>query len=504
MTTRIEMWIVAFASTALMAVLSGCSSGGQGDGDGITPPPPASRTVVTMGPISGFGSVYVNGVRYATADTDIEIDGVKASLSDLRVGQVIDLKGKAGDGSATADFIRYSHNLEGPVTSVDAPALRFVAMGQTVLVGSDTSFGEGVSLDGLVVGDIVEVSGLVNAEGQIEATRVDLWSGSGPYDVFGTVSGLNAVSKTFFITGLHVDYSTANVEDFPSGGPANGDLVLATGFEFGALGEFVATRIELRHDQAMMPKPGNTLHVEGLVTRFASATDFDVADIPVTTTASTVYEGGTVADLALDVRVCVEGTVNIDGVLAANRIRFRPENEIRIVSATTAINLAAKSLTALGLVVTTDTSTRFEDDDAGIAVFDLTGLHTGDWVDVRGYEYPADSGKVYATRVERIDEQTLHQMRGPFRNPDPPSFNILTVAIMTTVDTRFVLETNVDAGAGAPQGPRPESPPGMPSGTQIDPAVFFAQPPGTIVEARGAWSGTVLTATRAIIKTCDD
>ena len=95
-------------------------------------------------------------------------------------------------------------------------------------------------------------------------------------------------------------------------------------------------------------------------------------------------------------------------------------------------------------------------------------------------------------------------MRGPFRNPDAPAFNILTVAIMTTLDTRFVRETNVDTGAGALQGPQPESPPGMPSGTQIDPAVFFAQPPGTIVEARGAWSGTVLTATRAIIKTCDD
>jgi hypothetical protein len=489
MTTRIGTWIATIVGAAAVAVLASCGGGGGTDN-----PPPPTQTIYTTGPISGFGSVYVNGVRYDTSAADIEIDGAKVGLSDLRVGQVIDLKGHVQGGSSSADSISYKHNLEGPIFSVDAGALRFVAMGQTVLVGSGTSFGDGISpasIDGLKVGDDVEVSGLINAEGQIEATRIDLWSGSGPYDVFGTATGVDTAAKTFHITGLLVDYSAANVEDFPTGSPAEGDLVLATGFEFGGDGEFLATRIELRYDQQMMPAAGDKVHVEGFITRFVSATDFDVAGTAVTTTSSTVYENGTVGGLALDVHVCVEGTLDANGVLVAERVRFRLENEIRIMSMITAMNTAQHTLTALGLTVTTDVMTRFEDETTtGNDRLDLADFHTGEWVDIRGYEKPAGSGQVMATRVERIAVQNEHRMRGPFRNPAGQEFDILTVAIMTTTGadgTRFILED--DKG-----------------GIRIDAATFFAQPEGTLVEARGTWDvGTsVLTATRAIIKTCDD
>jgi len=492
MTTRIGTWVATIVGTVAVAVLSSCGGGG---GDGFTPPPPpAAQTIYTTGPISGFGSVYVNGVRYDTSAADVEIDGAKVSLAELRVGQVIDLKGYVQGGSSSADKISYKHNLEGPIFSVDVGALSFVAMGQTVLVSADTSFGDGIdpaSIEGLQVGDDVEVSGLIDAEGRVQATRVDLWSGSGPYDVFGTATEVDTAAGTFHITGLLVDYSSANVEDFPSGSPAEGDLVLATGFEFGEGGVFLATRIELRYDQQMLPEAGDKVHIEGLITRFESATDFDVANTAVTTTSSTVYENGTFDDLALDVHVCVEGTLDADGVLVAERVRFRPTSDLRIVSTITAIDTSGKTLTALGLTVATDATTRFEDEaTTGSDRLSLADLHTGDWVDIRGYEKPAGSGQVIATRVERIAVQAEHQMRGPFRDPDQPAFNILTVAVMTTAGpdgTRFVIEDE--------QG-----------GTLTDATYFFAQPEGTLVEGRGTWdAGTaVLTATRVIIKNCED
>ena len=482
MTTRIGAWIATFAGTVAVAVLSSC--GGDGGSGGIVPPPPP-QTVFTSGPISGFGSVYVNGVRYATVSTDIEIDGVKASLSDLRIGQVIDLKGHVQDGSSSADLIRYSHNLEGPITSVDPVGLKFVAMGQTVQVDSDTLFGDGIvpaTIEGLEEGDIVEVSGLIDGEGQIEATRVDLWAGSGPYDVFGTASEVKAAEKTFLITGLKVDYSAANIEDFPSGSPEDGDLVLVTGFDFGEGGVFLATRVELRYDQQMLPDTGDKVHIAGLITSFVSATDFDVAGVSVTTTSSTVYENGTVADLAVDVRVCVEGILNAEGVLVAERVRFALEQEIRIVSTVDAIS--PYGLEILGLTVSLTPETRFEDGrGTGLTLIDPTDINPGDWVEVRAYEYPAGSGEVVATRVTLLNEQDEQRMRGPFRNPAAPAFEILTVDVMTTGDTHFVREGVL---------------------SEITAAEFFAMAVGELVEARGAWNGAVLTATHAIIKTCDD
>lgn len=492
MTTRTGKWMAVLASTALVAVLASC--GGDGGGDGVVPPP-AAKTVMTTGPITGFGSVYVNGVRYATAGADIEIDGVKSSLGDLQVGQVIDLKGVSQDGSARADVIRYHHNLEGPVTAIGV--LSFVAMGQTVHVSSETSLGEPISIDpdlikikGLAIGDVVEVSGLIAADGSIEATRVDLRVNDGAYDVYGTASEVDATPKTFRINALVVDYSSASIEDFPSGAPTNGDLVLVTGLEFGEGGEFLATRVELRYDQEVMPKSGDMVNVQGVVTDFVSATEFVVAGFPVTTTSATVYENGTVADLAADVEVCVVGTLDANGVLVATRIRFHIESSVRIVSDVSAVDLANDRLTVLGLQVTTDMNTRFEDESAAnVEPFSLDGLHTGDWVDLRGYEYPAGSGKVFATRIERVDDLAADEvrMRGPFRNPDSPDFDILAVAVRTTAGTLFRQETV----AGEPA-------------IRIEPAAFFALPEETLVEARGTWSGTLLTAEYAIVKTCDD
>ena len=489
MTTRIGAWIATLAGMAALAVLSSC--GGDGGDSGVTPQPP-TQTVFTSGPISGFGSVYVNGVRYATVSTDVEIDGIKASLSDLRIGQVIDLKGHVQGGSSSADLIRYSHNLEGPVSSVDVEGLEFVAMGQTVLVDADTLFGEGIvpaTIEGLQVGDIVEVSGLIDGDGRIEATRVDLWAGSGAYDVFGTASEVNTAWKTFLITGLKVDYSAANIDDFPSGSPEDGDLVLVTGFEFGEGGVFLATRVELRYDQQMLPGTGDKVHVGGLITRFVSATDFDVAGVSVTTTSSTVYENGTVSDLALDVRVCVEGTLDAEGALVAERVRFALEQEIRIVSTVDAIS--PYGLEILGLTVSLTPETRFEDGrSAARTLIGMTDVNPGDWVEVRAYEYPAGSGEVVATRVTLLNEQDEQRMRGPFRNPAAPAFEILTVDVMTTDVTRFVVE---DPAAGGGSG-----------GEIIPAAECFTTAVGELVEARGAWTGTVLTATHAIIKTCDD
>lgn len=492
MTTRIGNWLAVIASAAMVAVLGSCGGDGDGGQGGVTPSPVA---ITSTGAITGFGSVYVNGVRFTTSAADIEIDGVKATQADLRVGQVVDIKGRMDDGSARADVIRYHHNLEGPVASIDG--LSLVAMGQTVHVSSETSLGEPIAVDpdllqikGLAIGDIVQVSGLIAADGSIEATRVDLRVNDGAYDVYGSASDVDAAAKTFMINALVVDYASASVEDFPSGAPADGDLVKATGLEFGPFGEFIATRIELRYDQEVMPDAGDRVNVQGLISDFVSATEFVVAGFAVTTTPATVYENGAAADLATGVQVCVVGELNENGVLVATRIRFHVENSVRMVSTVSGIDAANGQLTVFGLQVSTDRNTRFEDgSEAGIEPFSLADLHTGDWVDLRGYEYPAGSGRVLAARVERIDDLAAgaHRMRGPFRAPVLPDFEIVTVEVHTLDDTRFRQETV----AGAPA-------------VSITAAEFFALPEETLVEARGTWAGGVLTAAYAIVKTCDD
>ena len=58
------------------------------------------------------------------------------------------------------------------------------------------------------------------------------------------------------------------------------------------------------------------------MTRFVSIEDFHVAGRPVTTDAHTRFEDGVAGDLAVGVRIEVEGLLNTAGVLVAREIEF--------------------------------------------------------------------------------------------------------------------------------------------------------------------------------------
>jgi hypothetical protein len=473
-------------TTALLLVLGACSSGDSNSDGGTPPPPPATTGVLSTGVITGFGSVYLNGERYDTSDVAVTMDDQAADMSQLRVGQYVELKGhEHGAGDLDAEVIRYHNVLEGPVTGIDVGAGTFVAMGQTVRATLDTVFGDDIkpaSVEGLAVGDVVEVSGLVPQDGVIDATRIDLKPDGGPYDVTGYVSTVSVAAHRFDLNGLVVDYSTANMEDFTTGDPAVGDLVLVKGFTFLGDGAFLAIHVELRSEDRLTAGPGDLVEVEGLVADFVSVTNFKVAGWKVTTTAGTEYEHGTAADLADGVHVFVKGVADATGVLVARKIAFREVSEIRVVAQVDAIAPYGE-LVLLGLEVATTESTVYQDMSvASLRDFGLADVVVGTWLDVRGYEEPAGSGRVVAVHVVRIDPADGVRLRGPFRDPAPPSFDILSVLVTTSDATRFVLEGNV----------------------RLTAAEFFSQAPGELVEAWGTWSAPVLSAQRVEVKISDD
>jgi hypothetical protein len=468
---------------ALLAGLGACGGGGSGHKDSVTPVP--TTGTLSAGVITGFGSVYVDGVRYETTSASVTMDDETATQAQLKVGQYVEVKGHAHGDAHHADVIRYHNVLEGPITSIDTVASSFVAMGQTVRVSLDTSLGDDIqpaSIEGLAVGDVVEVSGIVPATGAIDATRVDIMADGGPFDVTGYVANLSEDTHRFSINDLVVDYSGANMDDFATGDPSAGDLVLVKGSTFDPDGAFAATRVELRSDDWLMPGPGDLVDVEGTIVEFESPTAFKVGGWAITTTQATTYEHGTAANLANGVMVKVKGTADANGVLVATRICFEQVNTIRIVAQVDGLTTDG-SMELLGLAVATDDATRYEDmsqlDQRDFGFEDLTG---GTWVDVRGYEEPAGSGTVLATRVVRIDPADAVSLRGPFGEPLRPDFHILSVLVRTTDQTRFRLEGNIVLTLDQ----------------------FFTAAEGQMVEAWGSWSGTALTADRVEIKVDDD
>jgi hypothetical protein len=479
----IKTRLITMAAVALAVTACGGGGGGGDSQTSVTPPPTGtSKTRIVTGAISGFGSIIVNGVRYDTSSADVRIEDRAGSLAELAVGQVVRIEATVDDrGGARAVHVEQHRLLQGTVQAVDVAAGTITVAGQVVVVDADTSFDDsipGASLAGIAVGDRIEVHGFAGADGQAHATRIEQAdAGETEVEVTGFVTALDTVARRFRIGDLVVDYSTATLEDFGAAGPASGDLVEVKGREFLGDGALRAQEVEKEDGRDDGASSGDESELEGLVTRFASATDFDVAGRPVTTTAGTVFVGGTADNLGPDVKVEVEGGIDAGGVLVAVKVVFKRSGSVRLAAPVEAVDATAGTLRALGITIVVNSSTRVEDHEDDDQFFSAADLRVGEWVEVCGYPDPTASGRMVATRLERDDAEDKVELRGPAGDLQQPAFRILGVSVETTPSTEFEDEEQ-----------------------SIDAATFFARANGLVVDVEGLWDGASLTADKAEIE----
>jgi hypothetical protein len=467
--------------TILLAAAAALVACGGGSGmSGTTPS--GSAPVMSTGTITGFGSIYVNGVHFKTTSATIRKNGQVVAQSALKVGEIARIKGSENhsDGTGSADSVDVDESVAGPIATIDTTLNTLTVLGQTVKIDAGTSFSSDVKpadITGLNMNDFVEVSGLIGADGTITATRIDRAASTGTtLQVLGTLASIDTAAHTFMINALKVNYSAANLTGFSGGQPANGDLVEVQGMTFdSATTTLTATRVDKQMSDQEQAGDHRDMEHEGLITRFVSATDFDVAGAAVTTTSATVYRNGTAADLALNVKVEVEGSPNSSNVVVADVISFHHNGGVELQSTVTAVT--ASTLTVLGVEITVTSSTRFEDrSSAQVEMFSLSNVSVGDTVDVHGFESPAGSGKLVATRLDRQPASTEVEVSGPFTAGTSPQF----MAFGITVDASSA--TLRDAG-----------------GATLTLADFLTQAVGKNVEVSGQLSGMIVTASEARI-----
>jgi hypothetical protein len=444
--TKLRLISALFAATALLAACGGGSNdnvAGNPDPGGNTGGITGTGIAFAIGPVTGFGSVIVNGVTYDTSSATFDIDGVTGSQDDLELGHYVVVTGTISDDGATgtASNVTFGDNVEGPVSSVDSATGTIVVLGQTVVIDGGTSIDDScpATLDELILVLAVEVSGPVRADGTIVATRIECKAIAGELEVTGIVSNLNAGAMTFEINALVVDYSEAMVDNFPTAGIINeGDPVEAKGIELGDAGELLATRVEYKGSE-FADDEGDHAEIEGFITRFAAATDFDVSGIAVTTNGSTVYEGGAAGDLGLNLKVEVEGNFNANGVLLASKVEIKQATNVRVVGRIDSVS--GSTVLVLNIPITTDAlTTRFEDkSDARVEPLTVDDLRADDYIEVRGQELPAGSGELAAALLERDDPRPETELRGFVEagGVNRPTLTILGVTVETDASTQY-------------------------------------------------------------------
>jgi len=401
-----------FSKTVLAAsilAITACSSGSGGDTAGSSS---------TVGVITGFGSIYVNGVKYETDSADVEIDGASSFETSLGIGDVITLIGTVNADGTTgvATSVSCKDELEGYVLDtsgllVDGTGSLNI-MGQTVRVTLDTVFDSNTlaAINGLSAGDIVEVSGFPDGAGNILATRVETKNAAEDVEVKGVISALNITDETFFIGGLKVDYSVAverpaNIADgifveVKTESPLSGDL--GSGFTL------VATKVEIEDDDSDFDgDEGDEIKMQGLVSAI-DETGFSFNGTRVLFASLDIDDDFDVASLVDGAMITVEGYIDTNGNFIVEEIEEDHESEDEVEGTVSAITESGLTVrvdenTSRTFIVNNDTRMRDEQDEnvEPLHYFSLLDVSQGEYVEV---EYYTDgNGDLIATELKRED-----------------------------------------------------------------------------------------------------
>ena len=348
-TARLVFAQIAFAS----ALLVGCGGGGDA-GPGASGA--SSTSSFAAGPITGFGSIIVNGVRFDESTARVSNDdGTASSKDNLKLGMTAEVHGGAisDDGTgprATATEVTFGAALVGPVTAIDTTTKGLVILGQTVLVLDTTVFEERLvgGFAGITVGMLVEMHGQLDPKtGIYTATRIGTTMALAGYKIRGIVANLDSTAKTFTMGGTLISY--AGVISVPAD-LANGILLAVRLQTTQVGGAWVATRLGRG---APPVADTDSARLKGTITAFTSTTQFSVNGIAVDASKAE-FEGGT-AGIVLGAQVDVKGASS-NGVVIAKSVSVETHETVRangfeLHGAVTAIDITAQTFVLRSITV---------------------------------------------------------------------------------------------------------------------------------------------------------
>jgi len=465
-----------FALGALsLGILTACGGGDAGDpavADGGI-----RGTGSSVGPVSGFGSVFVNGIEFftdgilnRTVDSDDGITEECATRSEefcLREGMILRVEGQwRDDGQGTADSLSYDDTLRGPIDDIlpdpsgAGEFVTIVVMGQQVRVDSQTVLhgttfatlleGTGTGT-GVGVGDNVRVSAWRQADGSYRARFVGILTvtpvGVEPVELEGSVSDVNPGPNQFIIGTITVEYDPDTVDfgselteadlSFPNvlevEGSLTGNLLTASSIDrddarrFARGGaddiQFTAT-IDTPYEPD--DRPGE-FTMSGLTVRVTTATELD--------------DGLVLADLKrTDLLIQVEGNFVSDTVVEADEIGLR-ESDAKVEGAIErAFSVGSQdSFVVGGVTVKTTPLTVFIREDGGLQA--IESLPVGAQVEVEGLEvsdgstFFIEAFKVELEADQSGDDANEFEVEGRLRFITPtPAANGLSILGLTISD----------------------------------------------------------------------
>lgn len=371
------------AAVTFASAIAGCGGGVGVGGTGS----------FASGPITGFGSVIVNGIRFDDTGARIEAeDGSQLLRGNLGLGMIAEVEGGAVGGTstdptATATRIRIASALVGPVTARDAATQTLEVLQQPVRITPATVYAATLP-DGfasITDADVLEVHGFFDAAtATMVATRIEKrLLPPLVYKLRGVVEELDTAARTFEIGHATFSYASPLA-------PVEGRYVLLAVETAQVGGLWVVRRID--DGQRQLPDLDRA-EIRGTVTAFTTTRLFSVNGQPVDASNAAFPDGEAVA---LGAQVEVRGALGA-GTLRAAEVKLELEGggsgEFRLFGTVTNLQTGVQTFVVQGQATSFTV-------DYSQAQFD-DGATASDLADGRSVEVRADAVAGSAVLIAR-------------------------------------------------------------------------------------------------------
>lgn len=385
---------VVSSVAAVALALAACGGGGDAAVNENT------ASAWATGPITGLGSIIVNGVRYddSAARVESDDDGSVHASSSLKIGMMVEVNSSKPDDAsnrAKASTVRFGSEIVGPIAAVDATTQTITVLNQTIAITSTTVFDDslGTSFAALTVGRVVEVHALYDAAAaRYVATRIEDKDAALAYRLRGVVSNLNTTAKTFNIGAAVIAYGNVPAATLPAN-LANGLKVRVLLSTTQVNGQWVAAAV--RGGVKRVDDFGDA-RLRGLVSAFTSPQAFSVNGIAVDATNARFEPNA--AAVVLGAHVEVRGAT-VDGVVKATKVEVKGARdassswgEVELHGSMTDLNASAKTFLLRGVTVDYSAVGEWRDGTE-------SNLANGRQLEVKG-AWSTDRSKLKASRID--------------------------------------------------------------------------------------------------------
>ena len=435
---KMNKHIFTLSALTILTACGGSNQSEQPDSivvNPITPPVSISpKLVVTQGMITGFGSIYVDGIKYNTDTSNIKKNGLNTQLNALSVGMKISFSAQENDsGEWVAQDVEYDTEVEGVIQSIDRNNSQ-ITIANTVIFYNDLTHFIDTSEALISVGQRVEISGYPQADGTFLASYIELDTDTDNDDyeyTAGIVSNLDETALQFTINDVVIDYRLAEID----GVLANNSYVKVEGNLVD--GVMVANEVDARTVKESLDVDDDSVlryEIEGLITQI-SATSIGVNGQVFDYANNVEVEG--VALNNLTVGMFVELYIDNSQIIKVESKQSSYSSDGKVKGVIESIDRDNKTITVNGVLYVFNEFSRFEDDDEQYFSFDT--LNINDYVEIA---YLQTSPLLSVLKIEKEDQDEYQQeweMKGQITAISNNTITVNGAEIVLDANAKYII-----------------------------------------------------------------